>query len=217
MEPPITTYADSIRDEQVKVFRAIQPLSPHDLVRGQFRGYRSETGVSADSQVETYAALRLNIESWRWDGVPFFIRAGKCLPVTTTEVMVTLRRPPLRELGTEDANYVRFRLSPDVTIAVGAQIKKPGERMFTQNTELKVMHNANGEELDAYERLLGDAMKGDGVLFARQDGVEAAWAIVEPILGGETPLHEYEPGTWGPTAAATLVRSVGGWHCPPAA
>jgi len=216
MEPPLTTYADSIRDEQVKVFRAIQPLSPQDLVRGQFRGYRSETGVSADSQVETYAALRLNIESWRWDGVPFFIRAGKCLPVTTTEVMVTLRRPPLRELGTEDANYVRFRLSPDVTIAVGAQIKKPGERMFTQNTELKVMHNANGEELDAYERLLGDAMKGDGVLFARQDGVEAAWAIVEPILGGETPLHEYEPGTWGPTAAATLVRNVGGWHCPPA-
>src|SRR4029079_7032888 len=145
MEPPLTTYADSIRDEQVKVFRAIQPLSPHDLVRGQFRGYRSEPGVSPDSQVETFAALRLNIESGRWDGVPFFIRAGKCLPVTTTEVMVTLRRPPLRELGTEDANYVRFRLSPDVTIAVGAQIKKSGERMFTQNTELKVMHNANGE------------------------------------------------------------------------
>ena len=216
MEPPLTTYADSIRDEQVKVFRAIQPLSPHDLVRGQFRGYRSEAGVSQDSQVETYAALRLNIESWRWDGVPFFIRAGKCLPVTTTEVMVTLRRPPLRQLGTEDANYLRFRLSPDVIIALGAQIKKPGERSFTQMTELKVLHNANGEELDAYERLLGDAMKGDGTLFARQDGVEAAWAIVEPILGGETPLHEYEPGTWGPAAAATLVRSVGGWHCPPA-
>ena len=216
MEPPLTTYADSLRDEQVKVFRAIQPLSPHDLVRGQFRGYRSEPGVSPDSQVETFAALRLNIESWRWDGVPFFIRAGKSLPVTTTEVMVTLRRPPLRDLGTEDANYLRFRLSPDVTIALGAQIKKPGDRMFTQVTELKVMHNPNGEELDAYERLLGDAMKGDGTLFARQDGVEAAWAIVEPILGGETPLHEYEPGTWGPAAAGTLVRSVGGWHCPPA-
>jgi glucose-6-phosphate 1-dehydrogenase len=215
MEPPLTTYADSIRDEQVKVFRAIQALSPRDLVRGQFRGYRAEAGVAADSQVETFAAMRLNIESWRWDGVPFFIRAGKCLPVTTTEVMVTLRRPPLRELGTEDANYVRFRLSPDVTIAIGAQIKKPGERMFTQVTELKVLHNPNGEELDAYERLLGDAMKGDGTLFARQDGVEAAWAIVEPILGGETPLHDYEPGTWGPAAASTLVRGVGGWYSPP--
>jgi glucose-6-phosphate 1-dehydrogenase len=215
MEPPLTTYADSIRDEQVKVFRAIQALSPNDLVRGQFRGYRSEPGVAPDSKVETYAAVRLNIESWRWDGVPFFIRAGKSLPVTTTEVMVTLRRPPLRELGTEDANYLRFRLSPDVTIAVGAQIKKPGERMLTQVTELKVLHNPNGEELDAYERLLGDAMKGDGTLFARQDGVEAAWAIVQPILGAETPLHEYEPGTWGPEAASALVAGVGGWHCPP--
>src|SRR6185436_13451377 len=216
MEPPLTTYAVSIRDEQVKVFRAIQALSPNDLVRGQFRGYRSEPGVAPDSKVETYAAVRLNIESWRWDGVPFLIRAGKSLPVTTTEVMVTLRRPPLRELGTEDANYLRFRLSPDVTIAVGAQIKKPGERMLTQVTELKVLHNANGEELDAYERLLGDAMKGDGTLFARQDGVEAAWAIVEPILGVETPPHEYEPGTWGPEAARALVAGVGGWHCPPA-
>jgi glucose-6-phosphate 1-dehydrogenase len=216
MEPPLTTYADSIRDEQVKVFRAIQPLRLDDLVRGQFRGYRAEPGVAPDSKVETFAALRLNIESWRWDGVPFFIRAGKSLPVTTTEVMVTLRRPPLRELGTEDANYFRFRLSPDVTIAVGAQIKKPGERMLTQVTELKVLHNPNGEELDAYERLLGDAMKGDGTLFARQDGVEAAWAIVEPILGVETPPYEYEPGTWGPEAATALSAGVGGWHCPAA-
>jgi glucose-6-phosphate 1-dehydrogenase len=215
MEPPLTTYAESIRDEQVKVFRAIQALSPDDLVRGQFRGYRSEPGVAPDSKVETFAALRLNIESWRWDGVPFFIRAGKCLPVTTTEVMVTLRRPPLRQLGTEDANYFRFRLSPDVTIAVGAQIKKPGERSLTKVTELKVLHNPNGEELDAYERLLGDAMKGDSTLFARQDEVEAAWAIVEPILRVEAPPHEYEPGTWGPEAASALVAGVGGWHCPP--
>jgi glucose-6-phosphate 1-dehydrogenase len=214
MEPPITTYADSIRDEQVKVFRAINPLDANDLVRGQFRGYRSEPGVSPDSKVETFAALRLNIESWRWDGVPFLIRAGKCLPVTTTEVMVTLKKPPLRELGREDANYFRFRLSPDVTLALGAQIKKPGERIEAQNTELQMMHNPNGEELDAYERLLGDAMHGDGVLFARQDGVEAAWASVQPILGTETPLHEYECGSWGPPEADALASSAGGWHCP---
>jgi glucose-6-phosphate 1-dehydrogenase len=214
MEPPLTTYAESIRDEQVKVFRAIQPLSCADLVRGQFRGYRSEPGVAQGSTVETFAAVRLNVESWRWDGVPFFIRAGKCMPVTTTEVWVTLKRPPLRQLGTEDPNYLRFRLSPDVTIALGAQIKKPGDGMLTDRTELKVLHNPNGEEMEAYERLLGDAMEGDGTLFARQDGVEAAWAIVQPILEGETPVHEYEPGTWGPSAASGLVENVGGWHDP---
>jgi glucose-6-phosphate 1-dehydrogenase len=214
MEPPLTTYAESIRDEQVKVFRAIQPLSCADLVRGQFRGYRSEPGVAQGSTVETFAAVRLNVESWRWDGVPFFIRAGKCMPVTTTEVWVTLKRPPLRQLGTEDPNYLRFRLSPDVTIALGAQIKKPGDGMLTDRTELKVLHNANGEEMEAYERLLGDAMEGDGTLFARQDGVESAWAIVQPILDGETPVHEYEAGTWGPSGASALVESVGGWHDP---
>jgi glucose-6-phosphate 1-dehydrogenase len=214
MEPPITTYADSIRDEQVKVFRAIEPLEPSRLVRGQFRGYRSEPGVNPDSKVETFAALRLNIESWRWDGVPFFIRAGKCLPLTTTEVMVTLKKPPLRELGLEESNYLRFRLSPDVTLALGAQIKKPGEKMQSQTTELRLMHNPNGEELDAYERLLGDAMNGDGTLFARQDGVEAAWAIVQPILDAETPVHEYECGSWGPPQATELAQNVGGWHCP---
>jgi glucose-6-phosphate 1-dehydrogenase len=214
MEPPITTYPDSIRDEQVKVFRAIGPLDANNLVRGQFRGYRSEAGVKPESKVETFAAVRLNIESWRWDGVPFFIRAGKSLPITTTEVMVTLKRPPLRELGLEEANYLRFRLSPDVIIALGAQIKKPGERMLSQTTELSLMNNPNGEELDAYERLLGDAMSGDGTLFARQDGVEAAWAIVQPILEAETPVFEYEPGTWGPPQANELAQSVGGWHAP---
>jgi glucose-6-phosphate 1-dehydrogenase len=215
MEPPLTTYAESIRDEQVKVFRAIGPLDRNNLVRGQFRGYRAEPGVAADSTVETYAAMRLNIESWRWDDVPFFIRAGKCLPVTTTEVLVNLKKPPLRHLGLEHANYLRFRLSPDVIIALGAQIKKPGERMLAEHTELKLMHNPNGEEMDAYERLLGDAMHGDGTLFARQDGVEAAWAIVQPVLGGETPVHEYECGSWGPAEAARLTEGVGGWSCPP--
>jgi glucose-6-phosphate 1-dehydrogenase len=214
MEPPLTTYAESIRDEQVKVFRAIAPLGSDDIVRGQFKAYRAEPGVAPDSTVETFAALRLNIESWRWDDVPFFIRAGKCLPVTTTEVIVKLKKPPLRHLGLDHANYLRFRLSPDVTIALGAQIKKPGERMIAEPTELKVMHNANGEEMEAYERLLGDAMHGDGTLFARQDGVEAAWAIVQPILGGEAPVHEYECGTWGPVEAEQLTVNVGGWSCP---
>ncbi len=214
MEPPIGTYQESIRDEQVKLFRAIRPLQPQDVVRGQFRGYRQEEGVAPDSNVETFTAARLYIDSWRWEGVPFFLRAGKCLPMTTTEVLVTLKRSPLRKLAGEEANYFRFRLSPDVTIAVGARIKKVGEQMISEPTELKLVHHADGEEMDAYERLLGDAMHGDSTLFARQDGVEAAWAIVEPILGNVAPLHEYEPGTWGPPDAARLPGDVGGWHTP---
>src|SRR5580700_5504718 len=173
MEPPVTTYHESIRDEQAKVFRAIRPLHPDDLVRGQFKGYRKEKGVASNSTVETFAAVRLHIDSWRWEDVPFFIRAGKCLPVTTTEVMVTLKRPPLRKLG--DTNYYRFRLSPDVTIGVGAQIKRPGEQFVSESTELKLVHNPEGEEMEPYERLLSDAMVGDGMLFAREDAVEAAW------------------------------------------
>lgn len=215
MEPPLTTYAESIRDEQVKVFRAMGPLRCEDLVRGQYRGYRSEPGVAPDSNVETFAAIRLNIESWRWDGVPIFIRAGKCLPVTSTEVLVSLKKPPLRDLGLERHNYVRFQLSPNVTIALGVQVKKPGDGMRAEHTELKLVNNPDGEEMDAYERLLGDAMQGDGTLFARQDGVEAAWAVVQPILSGDTPLYEYDPGTWGPPEAAALASAAGGWRCPP--
>ena len=214
MEPPLGTYAESIRDEQVKVFRAIRPLSPEDLVRGQFIGYRDEEGVASDSTVETYAAVRLHVDSWRWDGVPFFIRAGKKMPVSTTEVLVTLKRPPLRRVGPEETNHFRFRLSPEVIIAVGARIKKAGEQMVSEPTELKVMHQTDADEMDAYERLLGDAMAGDATLFSRQDGVEAAWAIVDPILGGATPVHQYEPGTWGPPDAARLTADVGGWHAP---
>jgi glucose-6-phosphate 1-dehydrogenase len=212
MEAPISAYEEAIRDEQAKVFRAIRPLSPENLVRGQFRGYRKEEGVAPDSTVETFAAVRLQVDSWRWDGVPFFIRAGKCLPLSTTEVLVRLKRAPLRRLGPEEPNYFRFRLSPDVTIALGARVKRSGDHMVTEPTELKVVHQADGDELDAYERLLGDAMDGDGTLFARQDGVEAAWAIVEPILGGVTPVHDYDPGTWGPPDAARLTADVGGWH-----
>lgn len=214
MEAPLTTYEEALRDEQVKVFRAIRPLNPENLVRGQFRGYRKEPGVAPDSTVETFAAVRLHVDSWRWEGVPFFIRAGKCMPVSTTEVLVTLKRAPLRRVGPEETNHLRFRLSPDVTIALGARIKKSGDYMVSEPTELKVMHQPDGDELDAYERLLGDAMEGDGTLFARQDGVEAAWAIVQPILGGVTPVHEYDPGTWGPPDAARLTADVGGWRAP---
>jgi glucose-6-phosphate 1-dehydrogenase len=214
MEPPIANYEEAIRDEQVKVFRAIRPLNPRDLVRGQFAGYRAEKGVRRDSTVETFAAIRLAVESWRWDGVPFFIRTGKSLPVSTTEVLVTLKRPPLRRLVPEESNYLRFRLSPNVTIALGARVKKPGEQMVSDPTELRVVHHPAGDEMDAYERLIGDAMQGDATLFARQDAVEAAWEIVEPILGDATPVHEYQPGTWGPPDAARLTAEVGGWHQP---
>jgi glucose-6-phosphate 1-dehydrogenase len=212
MEPPVTTYHESIRDEQAKVFRAIRPLNPGDLVRGQFKGYRQEEGVAPKSTVETYAAVRLHIDSWRWEDVPFFIRAGKCLPVTTTEVLVTLKRPPLRKVG--DTNYFRFRLSPEVIIAVGSQVKQPGEQWHAEATELKVVHDPGGEEMEAYERLLTDAMSGDGMLFAREDAVEAAWAVVQPILGDVTPVAEYEPGSWGPNEADRLTEEIGGWHAP---
>jgi glucose-6-phosphate 1-dehydrogenase len=216
MEPPTSTYAEAIRDEQVKVFRSILPLHPKDLVRGQFRGYRTEPGVARESQVETFAAVRLDVESWRWEGVPFFIRAGKCLPVTTTEVLVNLRKPPLAKSFPDHGNYYRFRLSPEVVIALGALVKKPGESASAARTELSFLHHPGGDEMDAYERLLGDAMEGDATLFAREDAVETAWSIVEPILGNATPLSIYEPGSWGPAEADRLTAEVGGWHCPAA-
>jgi glucose-6-phosphate 1-dehydrogenase len=213
MEPPSGTYAEAVRDEQVKVFRAIQPLDRENLVRGQFRGYRQEAGVASDSDVETYAALRLEVDSWRWESVPFFIRAGKCLPVTMTEVRVSLRRPPLARPLPHQGNYLRFRLSPELQIALGARVKEPGEKMVGAPTELSFVHEASGDEMDAYERLLGDAMAGDATLFARQDAVEAAWSIVDPVLG-DGALHAYEPGSWGPADAARLTAGVGGWHDP---
>jgi glucose-6-phosphate 1-dehydrogenase len=216
MEPPVMSHRESIRDEQVKVFRMIRPLDPTNLVRGQYRGYRREDGVAAASQVETFAAVRLTMDSWRWEGVPFFIRAGKCLPVTSTEVVVNLKRPPLSMLAAGQGNYVRFRLSPEVTIAVGARVKRPGETLEGEETELSFVDKPKGDEMDAYERLLGDAMEGDPALFARQDAVEASWAIVDPVLHNPAPLFEYEPGTWGPAEAERLVTDAGGWHCPAA-
>ena len=214
MEPPATHYQESVRDEIVKVFRQIKPLEPQNLVRGQFGGYRREPQVAADSQVETYAAVRLEIDSWRWEGVPFFIRVGKSLPVTTTEVIVELKRPPLSSLAVGGGNYVRLRLGPQIAIAIGARVKKLGGAMRSVPTELSLVDYPKGDEIGAYERLLGDAMLGDATLFTRQDAVEAAWAVVEPILGNVTPVHEYEPGTWGPPQADALTASVGGWAHP---
>jgi glucose-6-phosphate 1-dehydrogenase len=214
MESPPTTNHESIRDEQVKVFRMIRPLAPEDLVRGQFRGYLEEDGVARDSKVETFAAVRLRIDSARWDGVPFFIRAGKCLPATMTEVLVILKPPALSKLCPGQANYVRFRLSPDVTIAIGARVKRPGEQLIGDPTELKVVSHPRGDEMDAYERLLSDAMAGDGTLFASQDGVEAAWAVVQPVLGSVTPVHEYQSGSWGPPEAEKLTAGICGCDSP---
>jgi glucose-6-phosphate 1-dehydrogenase len=214
MEPPTLMYHESVRDEQVKIFRAIPPLDPADLVRGQFDGYHQEPGVVPNSLMETFAAMRLHIESWRWAGVPFLIRAGKCLPVTTTEVLVKLRHPPLTGLSPGNANYLRFRLSPEISLNLGAMVKRPGAAMVSTPVELSAVEKTLGDELDAYERLLGDAMRGDALLFVRQDAVEAAWSIVEPILGNVTPVHAYEPDTWGPAEAEQLAAEIGGWHNP---
>ena len=214
MEPPARSYREGMRDEQVKTLRSLRPLTPENVVRGQFRGYRSEAGVAHDSRVETFAALRLYIDAWRWEGVPFYIRVGKCLPASATEVVVTLKRPPMLDLSAAAANYYRFKLSPELIIALGARIKRPGDELSTEGIELKLVQDSSVDELDPYERLLGDAMHGDPSLFARQDGVEAAWSVVEPILDHRSALHEYEPGTWGPAEANALIAADGAWHNP---
>ena len=214
MEPPATTYHEAIRDEIAKVFRQIKPIDPANLIRGQFKGYRQEQGVAPDSTVETFAALRLEIDSWRWDGVPFLIRAGKKLPVTATEVVVEFRRPPLTHLAPGKGNCLRLRVTPEVGIRLGVRTKKPGETMETQSTELALIHSALSDGMEAYERLLGDAILGDAMLFARQDAVEQAWRIVEPILGDVVPVQEYDPGTWGPPEADRIAADLGGWATP---
>jgi glucose-6-phosphate 1-dehydrogenase len=214
MEPPTTMYTDSVRDEQVKVFRTIPPLSPAHIVRGQFNGYRNEPGVSPNSDVETFAAIRLEVDSWRWSGVPFLIRAGKRMPTTATEVFVKLRKPPLAKSGVDGRNYYRFRLGPDFELSLGARVKRPGPLMVPMPVELSAVKYTTTDEMDAYDRLLTDAMRGDQLLFVRQDAVEAAWAIVDPILGDCCPTEMYEPGTWGPPDARELAAEVGGWHDP---
>lgn len=214
MEPPVRTDSESIRDEKVKVLKAMPPLKAQHLVRGQFRGYRTEPGVAPDSQVETFAALQLAIDTWRWHGVPFYIRAGKCLPVTCTEIVVRLRQPPTLYHGFDlQPNYFRFRISPDVTIAFGVNVLDP-EETVGETVEILGSRHPRAEEMEAYERVLGDAMAGDATLFAREDYVEEAWRIVDPVLKADTPLYVYEPGTWGPSEVVQSVAPAGGWHNP---
>lgn len=217
MEPPISGGGEALRDERIKIFKRMRPLTPHSVIRGQFRGYRTEAGVATDSHVETFASLQVELDSWRWAGVPFFIRAGKCLPVTATEVFVTLKRPPqnvFAETLRQQRNYVRFRLGPDrMAVAIGARAKVPGDKMIGEEMELFVCHQ-RGDEMEAYERLIGDAMIGDSSLFARQDGVEASWRVVDPILTAPMSLYEYEPGSWGPSESQALTAAFGGWQSP---
>ena len=217
MEPPILTYPEGIRDETSKVFRTIEPLNRENLVRGQFAGYRDEPGVKPGSRVETYAAVRLHIDSWRWAGVPFFIRAGKSLPVTATEVLITLKRPPITRLSPGKGNGVRFRLTKPITLGLSTRVKAGSEAMASREQELTAEYQPGPGMLGDYERLFTDAMRGDAMLFAREDTVEIAWSIVEPILDGVTPVFDYAPGTWGPKEAERLTADVGGWHKPGAA
>ncbi len=215
MEPPPRTDSESIRDEKVKVLKAIPALESKNVIRGQFRGYRNEKGVASDSQVETFAALQLEIDSWRWKGVPFYIRAGKCLPVTCAEVVVRLRQPPtMYEQFNLTPNYFRFRISPEVTLAFGMNVIAPGEDTVSQSVEMIVSRQPRADEMDAYERVLGDAMAGDPTLFAREDYVEEAWRIVDPVLKANTPVIEYEPNSWGPGEVDSKVSPVGGWQNP---
>ena len=213
MEPPASVNAESIRNEQAKVFQMISPIRPSQLVRGQFRGYRDELGVSPDSDVETYAAVRFEVDSWRWAGVPFLMRTGKCLKTTATEVLVKLQRPPLAKQAVEN-NYFRFRLGPDISLAAGLRVKRPGARLTAMPIELTAVDHVQGDMVNDYERLLTDAMRGDALLFVREDAVEVSWQIVDGLLGKSTPLYLYERGTWGPPEADRLAADIGGWHNP---
>ncbi|MGE5815848.1 MAG: glucose-6-phosphate dehydrogenase [Acidobacteriota bacterium] len=216
MDPPVGGHTDAIRDEKQRAFSAMRPLAPTDVVRGQYEGYRREKGVAKDSQVETFAAIRLHIDTWRWAGVPFFVRAGKRLPLTATEILVRLKRPPqiVFDGGPPQPNTVRFRLGPNVAISVGAQVKAPGEGMHGEAVDLLAQH-LPGDETTPYERLLRDAIRGDAMLFVREDAVETAWRVVDPVLDGASQVHSYDPGTWGPIQADELVSEEdGGWSIP---
>lgn len=216
MEWPTGPSSECLREARGQLLKSVRTLDAAHVVRGQFRGYRNEPGVAPDSTVETFAAVEFQIDDERWKGVPFCVRAGKSLPCSTTEVMVRIKpsvHPMLEESSTPLANYFRFRLSPEVVVAEGTRVKKPGERMEGERIEL-VAHYQPPGEMDPYERLLGDAANGDLGLFSRQDAVEEAWRIVDPILDNVTPIIEYEPNTWGPPKLATAFAPKGGWYTP---
>src|ERR1700674_322490 len=216
MDPPTGHEPTAMQAEKLRLFRAMRPLDPKEVVRGQFKGYRDEQGVAKDSQIETFAALCVHIDTWRWADVPFYIRAGKCLPISATEVAVTLKRPPLSIFDSNVAmprNYFRLRLSPAVVISEGALVKRNGEQMHGEPVELVARHHTESEK-SPYERLLGDAVRGDTSLFTQDDCVEAAWRVVDPVLRAAPPVLEYEPGTWGPSASATVVNDGDTWHDP---
>jgi glucose-6-phosphate 1-dehydrogenase len=215
MEPPVRTDSETVRDEKAKVLKAIPPLRPEHLVRGRFTGYLDEPGVARGSTTETFAAMRLDVDSWRWKGVPFYIRAGKCLPVTCTEVFARFRKPPtvIRDSALQN-NHFRFRISPQMTIAIGATVMTPGEEMVGHGIEMIASRHPRADEMEAYERVLTDAMAGEQTLFAREDYIEEAWRIVDPALRAATPVHDYAPGTWGPAVTAQAVAPPGGWHDP---
>jgi glucose-6-phosphate 1-dehydrogenase len=217
MEPPVRTDSETIRDEKVKVLKAIPSLDPANVVRGQFRGYLQEKGVKPDSKTETFGAFRLEIDSWRWRDVPFYLRSGKNLPVTATEVLARLRKAPkvIAQQGLQQ-NHIRFRISPEMTIAIGANVMSQDDATHGEAVEMVASRHPTPEEMDAYERVLGDAMTGDQTLFAREDYVEEAWRIVDPVLKGNTPVYEYEKNTWGPQQAESIAPP-GGWHSPAAA
>jgi len=216
MDAPVGHESQATQAEKLRLFRAMRPLEPKDVVRGQFRGYRDEKGVAKDSQIETFAALRLHIDTWRWADVPFYIRAGKCLPITATEVVVTLKSPPLSIFDASanmPANYWRLRLSPEVVISTGALVKRNGEDMRGEPVELIARHHSQTEK-SPYERLLGDAIRGDTSLFTQDASVEAAWRVVDPVLRNPLPVVEYEPGSWGPQVATDIVNGDDVWHNP---
>ena len=216
MDAPIGKDAESISAEKLRLFRAMRPLRPEHTVRGQYRGYRDVPGVAAGSQVETFAAMRLEIDTWRWAGVPFYIRTGKCLPITTTEVIVDLKAPPMAifdETVPAHSNYVRFRLGPEVVISIGTRAKRAGTEMRGDDIELVARQQPAGEK-SPYERLLGDALRGDATLFTRDVAVEAAWRVVDPVLNAPGPVAAYEVGSWGPSAADAIVAGAEGWHDP---
>jgi glucose-6-phosphate 1-dehydrogenase len=216
MDAPVGHDPKSARAEKLRLFRAVQPLDPRQVIRGQFRGYRNEVGVAADSGIETFAAGVLHIDTWRWAGVPFYFRTGKCLPITATEVILTLKPPPLAifdDIRRAHSNYFRFRLSPEVVISAGARVKRPGEEMQGEAVELIAHHSPRGEKTP-YERLLGDAIQGDAALFTSDDCVEAAWRVLEPVLRNPQPVTEYEPNTWGPATALDIIAGEETWHNP---